>query len=257
MSPSWQQAELEAEHTAAAIRRRLSRLQTPGHIGDAVLGGIDGGVTTFAIVAGAAGGGFSATVMVVLGVANLLADGFSMAVSNYQSVRSQRELIAEARRMERAHISAIPGGEREEIRQIFAGKGFQGETLERIVDTITGDEGLWVDTMIREEHGLELQTRSPFRAGAVTFGAFSLAGLVPLLPFVLSPLLYALLPGVSLFALSAFATGMVFFAVGAAKGRYLGQSALRGGAETLVTGGAAAALAYAVGMWLGGLVGVP
>ena len=90
-------ARLEEEHTPEAVSRRLSKRRGQGYLGDAVLGGIDGCVTTFAVVAGAVGGGFPSIVVVVLGFANLLADGFSMAVSNYQGTRSQIEAVEQAR----------------------------------------------------------------------------------------------------------------------------------------------------------------
>jgi VIT1/CCC1 family predicted Fe2+/Mn2+ transporter len=148
--------ELEAEHLPQAIARRLSAHRRHGYIGDAVLGAVDGCVTTFAVVAGAVGGGFSEIVVIVLGFANVLADGFSMAVSNYLGTKSECEEVDKARRTERTHIEAIPAGEREEIRQIFARKGFGGDLLERIVEVITSNPKLWVDTMLTEELGLQL-----------------------------------------------------------------------------------------------------
>lgn len=237
--------ELESEHRPEAVRRRLAGRRDQSYLGDAVLGGIDGCVTTFAVVAGAVGGGFSGLVVIVLGFANLLADGFSMAVSNYQGTKSQRERVDQARLTEERHIEEVPGGEREEIRQIFANKGFSGETLEKVVEVITDDRRLWVDTMLTEELGLDIDGPDPLRAAAATFAAFIAVGLVPLVPF--------LLPDLSLdtrFLASAVATGVAFFGVGTAKGLVLGRSALRSGLETLLTGGGAALLAYAVGSWL-------
>jgi len=81
-------------------------------------------------------------VAIVLGFANLLADGFSMAVSNFQATKSQREVVEEARDAEEQHIAQFPQGEREEIRQIFARKGFTGDTLEQIIEVITHDPRL-------------------------------------------------------------------------------------------------------------------
>lgn len=236
---------LEAEHRPEAVRQRLSGRKNESYLGDAVLGGIDGCVTTFAVVAGAVGAGFSGLVVIVLGFANLFADGFSMAVSNYQGTKSQRQQVEEARRGEERHIAEIPEGEREEICQIFAAKGFSGETLENIVETITADRKLWVDTMLTEELGLEVEGPSPLRAALATFAAFLAVGIAPLIPFVL--------PGLGMetrFAASSVVTGIAFFGVGAAKGLILSRSALRSGMETLLTGGAAATIAYVVGAWL-------
>ena len=236
---------MEADHSPEAVRRRLSERHGQGYLGDAVLGGIDGCVTTFAVVAGAVGADFSGLVIVILGFANLLADGFSMAVSNYQGTKSQLERVEEARLSEERQIEEIPTGEREEVRQIFAAKGFQGETLERIVEVITNDRRLWVDTMISEELGLDVEGPDPFRAAFATFAAFLLVGIVPLSPFLIPDLTTS-----TRFLASALATGVAFFGIGAAKGLVLGRAALRSGLETLLTGGAAAAIAFVVGAML-------
>jgi VIT1/CCC1 family predicted Fe2+/Mn2+ transporter len=237
--------DLEAEHRPEAIRARIDGRPRESFLGDAVLGGIDGAVTTFAVVAGAVGGGFPGLVVIVLGFANLLADGFSMAVSNYLSTKSDRDRVEEARRTEEHHIRQVPHGERGEIREIFVRKGFSGETLETIVDVITQDPRLWVDTMLAEELGLQIEGRSPLGAAVATFVAFSITGAVPLIPF--------LLPGLEAsqaFLASALATAAAFLAVGMAKGIVLGRAVFRSGLETLLMGGCAASLAYVVGHWL-------
>lgn len=237
-------ALLEAEHRPEAIGARLER-RSRSVLGDAILGGIDGGVTTFAVVAGAIGGGFGDAVVVVLGFANLVADGFSMAVSNYLSAIIEEDQIDDARRTEERHIRQIPDGERDEIREIFARKGFHGELLEQIVAVIIRNRRLWIDTMLAEELGLQLEARQPLRAAAATFFAFLLVGLIPLLPFLVSGL------GPSrTFVASAIATGAAFLAIGMIKGRVLHRSVLRAGLETLLMGGSAAAVAYVVGCWL-------
>jgi VIT1/CCC1 family predicted Fe2+/Mn2+ transporter len=215
------------------------------YIGDAVLGGIDGCVTTFAVVAGVFGGGFSSVVAIVLGFANLLADGFSMAVSNYQGTKSQREFVEEMRLTEERHIEQVPEGEREEIRQIFARKGFTGDTLEKIVGVITQDRQLWVDTMLSEELGLQTDGPSPLRAALVTFAAFFTIGVLPLIPFLIPKL-----TPFQTFVMSAVLTALAFFGIGSVKGLVLGRSPVRSGLETLLVGGTAAALAYGVGAWL-------
>ncbi|HEX8311454.1 MAG TPA: VIT1/CCC1 transporter family protein, partial [Chthoniobacteraceae bacterium] len=143
------------------------------------------------------------------------------------------------------HIEEIPEGEREEIRQIFAGKGFTGEVLERIVAVITADRKLWVETMVTEELGLDGGHRSPRRAALATFAAFICVGLLPLIPFLVPQLDHA-----TRFIASAVTTAFAFAAVGVTKGVLLQRSAWRSGLETLITGGGAAALAYFVGTWL-------
>lgn len=189
--------------------------------------------------------------ILTLGLANLLADGFSMAVGNYQSTKSRRQLIEKVRRTEQRHIRLVPDGEREEIRQIYRAKGFEGQMLEHIVETISSDEELWINTMLVEEHGLQLQTPNPARAALVTFGAFCAVGLIPLLPYLVSGLEASVL-----FPVSSVATAGAFFLIGLAKGFQLEQSVIRGGLETLAMGGVAATLAYAVGAVIRAAAGV-
>ena len=155
------------------------------------------------------------------------------------------ERVEEARLSEERQIEEIPSGEREEVRQIFAAKGFSGETLERIVEVITNDRRLWVDTMLAEELGLEVEGPNPYRAAIATFVAFLVVGIIPLVPFLLPDLLTSIR-----FLASAVATAVAFFSVGAAKGLILSRSALRSGLGTLLTGGTAAAIAFVVGALL-------
>jgi len=236
-----QSSRLIQEHRPEAIRRRLAATPEHSHLGDAVLGAIDGCVTTFAVVAGASGGGFSHAVIVVLGAANLVADGLSMAVGNYQATRTRRQAIETARQIEQRHVDEVPEGEREEVRQIFAAKGFAGQTLDQVVDVITADRALWVDTMLKEELGLHPLTPAPAMAALWTFCAFVACGSIPLLPFLLPQLFVG-----DAFATSAIATAITFFAIGSVRGRVLGYSAVRSGISTFATGGAAAAVAYLI-----------
>ncbi|MFB4202585.1 VIT1/CCC1 transporter family protein [Arhodomonas sp. KWT2] len=238
---------LRRAHDPDAIARRLAGARRQEHVSDAVLGGIDGCITTFAVVCGALGGGFTPLVALVLGFANLVADGFSMAVSRYESIRAQREVVAATRREELDHIARVPEGEREEVRQIFAAKGFRGETLADIVETICADRTRWVETMITEEHGLAAVQPYPGRAAAATFAAFVLVGALPLVPL--------LFPGgeTARFAASAVIAGATFFAIGMVKSLVLERPVLRAALLTLATGGSAAVLAYLTGIlsrWL-------
>lgn len=210
-----------------------------------MLGAIDGAVTTFAIVAGATGAGLSGGIALVLGLANVLADGFSMGVSNYLKSKSDRQVVDRARRMEARHIDEVPEGEREEIREIFRQKGLTGDVLEDVVSTITRDRERWIDTMVTEELGLRLETPEPTRAGVTTFAAFLLAGLVPLVPLMF---LGRIGPD-KWFAVSAGVTAATFAGIGAIKGRLVGESPLAHAVETLLIGGGAAFLAFIVGYW--------
>jgi VIT1/CCC1 family predicted Fe2+/Mn2+ transporter len=230
------------------VNARLGRKPTPSYLHDFIYGAIDGTVTTFAVVAGVQGASLDETVVIILGVANLIADGFSMAVSNFLGSRAERQRRERARREEEQHIREVPEGEREEVRQIFAAKGFEGPDLDRVLDVITSDHELWTETMMIEELGFGTTDPNELRAAASTLIAFITVGALPLLVFV-----YDLAaPGnvENAFAWSAVMTGIAFFVVGALKSRFVDQAWWRSGVETLVVGGIAAALAYAVGALL-------
>jgi hypothetical protein len=144
---------LAAEHTPWAVGRRLRRPRPASYLRDFIHGAVDGTVTTFAVVSRVAGADLDASDVIILGGANLVADGFSMAVSNYLGSRAERQQRELARREEELHSRLVPEGEREEIRQIFAAKGFRGRDLERVVEVITSDPQLWAETVMTEEHG--------------------------------------------------------------------------------------------------------
>jgi VIT1/CCC1 family predicted Fe2+/Mn2+ transporter len=238
---------LEHEHTAEAIRARLADGPRHSYLRDWVYGGIDGTVTTFAIVSGVVGADLSPTVILILGAVNLLGDGFSMAASNYSSTRTEVEEIERLRAVERRHIRIDPHGEREEIRQIYAAKGFAGQDLERIVHVISADPERWIRTMLAEEYGVAAEVRSPAKAALSTFAAFVICGLVPLLPFV---------TGIAAaFPASVALTAGAFFGIGSVRGRLVGVRWWRSGTETLAIGSVAAALAYLAGAVLKKIVG--
>jgi VIT1/CCC1 family predicted Fe2+/Mn2+ transporter len=118
---------------------------------DFVYGATDGAVTTFAVVAGVVGASLSPSIVLILGFANLPADGFSMAVGNYLAAKAQREYIEKARKREEWEIDNLVEQEKQEIRDIYTKKGFKDELLDEIVRVITSRRKVWVDTMMREE----------------------------------------------------------------------------------------------------------
>ena len=168
-----------------------------------------------------------------------------MAAGNYTGTKAELDLRQHLAAVEQRHIETDPHGEREEVRQIFARKGFTGELLERIVAVITGERGRWVKTMLAEEYGLPIEDRSPLRAAAATFSAFLACGSAPLLPYLL---------GVrSPFAWSVGLTAAVFFAIGSVQSRWSTYAWWLTGISTLGIGAVAASLAYFVGYVLRGL----
>jgi VIT1/CCC1 family predicted Fe2+/Mn2+ transporter len=237
---------MEHEHSVEAIKERLSAGPRHNYLRDWIYGGIDGSVTTFAVVTGVVGASLSPVIIVIMGFANLVGDGFSMAASNYLGTKSEHDDISHLATIERRHIELTPEGEREEVRQIFAAKGFAGADLERVVELITSDRERWVRTMLTEEYGLPQEARSPWKAAITTFSAFVICGLAPLIPFLINvgnPL-----------RLSILITGAVFFAIGSVKSLWSTVPWWRSGLMTLSVGGIAAGLAYAVGVLLKNLV---
>jgi VIT1/CCC1 family predicted Fe2+/Mn2+ transporter len=233
-------ATLEHGHSQREVEARIAAPGGRGDLRDVIYGAIDGAVTTFAIVAGVAGAGLSPFVIVALGIANVLADGFSMAAGNYSGTKAERD---DARRLAAGRAAAPEttprDGERREIREILRRKGLSGDILEGATEQIASNREAAVQLMLTDEYGLPPVEPDPMRAAIATFLAFLVAGFVPLLPFIL---------GIeNAFTVSAAMTGVVFFGIGAAKSIWSLSPWWRSGLETLFIGGAAAGVAYFVG----------
>ncbi|WP_299471618.1 VIT1/CCC1 transporter family protein [uncultured Roseibium sp.] len=236
---------LEHSHRPDEIASRLSVRPKASYLRDWIYGGIDGAVTTFAIVAGAVGASLTPNIILVLGVANLLADGFSMAAANYSGSKSEDEAYARLLAIEEKHICLAPEGEREEIRQIFRAKGYEGDDLDDLVRLVTSNRATWLETMMQAEYGLTASTRSPLKAACATFAAFVFCGSLPLLPFVFgfrSSAVY-----------TTILTALAFFLIGSIKSRWSTKGWLYSAFETTGIGLSAAAIAYLAGYLLRGI----
>lgn len=220
----------------------LNRFQD--YIGEFVYGGIDGSVTTFAVVAGAAGAQLDSAIVIILGFANLIADGFAMSVGSYLSTKSEKQKYQKHKNIEYWEVDHLPEKEREEVREIYAAKGFEGELLEQVVDQITADKDRWVDVMMKEELEMAEETKSPIAMGAVTFVSFLILGFIPLIIYVVD---YTVGTEADLFVYSSVMTFIIFGLIGYAKSYVTNTSRIRGMFETLFLGGSAALLAYFVG----------
>ncbi|MFW2543858.1 VIT1/CCC1 transporter family protein [Primorskyibacter sp. 2E107] len=229
----------EHGHTQAEIDARLATPPGRGDLRDVVYGAIDGAVTTFAIVAGVAGAGLSPLVIVALGLANVLSDGFSMAAGNYSATKAELDDIHRLRAVENRHIATNPEGELRELRTILAQKGLSGATLEDATRQIAARRETWIAAMLEGEYGLASVDPHPLRAALVTFAAFLAAGAVPLMPFLLG------LPRA--FDTSVILTLVCFFAIGTLKSRWSLSPWWRSGLETFGIGATAAGIAYVVG----------
>ncbi|MEN8788656.1 MAG: VIT1/CCC1 transporter family protein [Flavobacteriaceae bacterium] len=224
------------------------------YLGEFVYGGIDGCVTTFAVVAGSVGAGLDSAIIIVLGFANLLADGFAMSVGAYLSSKSNKDNYQKHRQIEYQEIEEAPEDEREEIRQIYRAKGFSGDLLEKVVGVITSNKDRWVNDMMREELEMLDEDKSPITIGAVTYVSFILIGLIPLVIYVID--LYHPL-GQNLFLISSILTALGFLIIGLLKAHVNQTAYWKGMVETVLLGGMAAMVAYFVGDLLQSLVSIP
>ena len=223
------------------------------HFDDFIYGSIDGAVTTFAIVAGVVGASLSPGIILILGFANLFADGFSMAAANYQASKARNEFIEMKRKQEEWEIDNLEDQEKEEIREIYSKKGFKDELLEEVVRIITSRRKVWVDTMMKEELGLIEDDKRPIDSSVSTFVGFNLVGLIPLLPFMIF-IAMGINPNSDAFVYSIIFVVAAFFLVGIIKGKIVKKSKIKSGLYTLIIGGVAAMVAYLVGYGLNFLV---
>ncbi len=220
-------------------------------ISDFVYGGIDGAVTTFAVVAGVTGADLSLSVLLILGFANLFADGFSMAVGKYSSDKATQDLYEKIRQIEFQHLEEKPQREREEIREILEKYGFKGRDLERSTNIITSNSDHWVDLMMRHEFHMTSENIQPLKGSIITFTSFIIIGLIPLLGYIFKSFLR--LNAHNTFILTSFATLSALFIVGTIKSRFSSKQWFISGLETTAIGGIAASIAYLVGFLLKGV----
>ena len=220
-----------------------------------VYGAIDGAITTFAIVTGVVGASLSPSIIIILGLANLLADGFSMAIGNYLAVKTQNEFIQRERKREEWEIDNRIEEEQQEIREIYSKKGFKDELLDEIVRIITSRRKVWVDTMMREELGLIEGKHSPVVSAVNTFVGFNAIGIIPLIPFIAVYLSGSNISIGNAFFYSVLATASSFFLIGSIRGKVVRKPMIISGFNTLLIGGVAAAVSYCIGYVLSTIIG--
>lgn len=216
-----------------------------------IYGGLDGTITTFAAVAGVAGASLSAGVVLIMGLANLIADGLSMSIGDYLSSKSEAEYEAAERAREAWEVENYPEGEKRELEEIYIARGMSAEDARSAVEIIAKDKKAWVDTMMVEELGIMPNDDSPIGSAIATFLSFAIFGFLPVAAYVVGLFVPAL---ASLrFPLACGLTGATLFGLGALKTSITGKSWIVSGFEMLLVGGIAAVAAYVVGLLLGGL----
>ncbi|WP_373399635.1 VIT1/CCC1 transporter family protein [Algoriphagus halophilus] len=214
------------------------------YLSEFVYGGIDGAVTTFAVVAGGFGADLDAGIIIILGFANLFADGFSMSVGAYLSAKSSKENFKKHEAIEYWEIENLPEVEREEIVEIYKAKGFKGELLKQVVDQITSNKKLWVAEMMKDELNLMQESKSPFKIGLATFISFLSVGFIPLLVYLWT---YFNPSEINIFLWTSILTGIAFIIIGWLKSIVNQTSEFKSIAETVALGVLAAVVAYYVG----------
>ena len=228
------------EGAALAAGHREPHRQT-NWLRDVILGGQDGLVNILGIILGVIAGGGSKTVLLAAGFAAAITESISMGAVGYTSSVSQRDYSRAERAREAAEIDTMPEAERQEIREIYATKGFGGDLLERVVDTITANRESWLGTMMDEELHLQpVQTADIFRSAFVITIATLIGHLIPLLPFVW------LARGPAL-VLAIVLSALVLFGVGVYSAVTLVGDWRRSGLKMLVIGLGAAGVGFLIG----------
>lgn len=239
-------------HTAA---KEAHRTGLGSFIKSIVLGGTDGIITTFAVVSSTAGAKLPVQVVIILGIANLLADGVSMGVGDYLSSKAEIDYALTERRRELWETENYLEGEKSEMIEIYQKKGLTLQDATTIIDVMSKYKDVFVDAMLVDELGIQPPDLSekPWKNGLVTFVSFAVFGAIPLISYIVSYAAYESTNRAGFdptFLVACLLTAVTLFILGAAKTRVTGQHWLKSGLSVLLTGGLAAGLAYLVGFLL-------
>lgn len=227
------------------IHARLDPHIRGSGISDVLLGGQDGLVNVLGVILGVAAATSSTHIVLVAGLAAAMAESVSMAAVAYTATKADAEVYESEKAREMRHIEAVPHLEKDEIRQIYIKKGFAGDLLEKVVDTITANKEVWVAVMMAEEHNLAKIEKGHALRSALIVGVSAIVGsLVPLLPFVVLPMKTAMWGAVVIAAVTLFLVGV--YKAHVTTGRWW-----KSGVELSVIGMAAALVGYLVGALLG------
>jgi len=227
------------------LKRRGHYSGTSGSLRAAVLGVNDGLVSNFSLVMGVAGGTSNPDIVLLAGVAGLLAGAFSMAAGEYVSMRSQRDVYEHQINLKRTEIEMWPEEEEEELFLIYQAKGLSKKEAEIIAKRLIADPEIALDTMAREELGLNpSELGSPWGASFSSFAAFVTGALIPIIPYVVGATDLAI-------PLSAVLSAGALLTVGGALAWMTNRSAIWGALRMALAGGAAATVTFGVGSLIG------
>jgi VIT1/CCC1 family predicted Fe2+/Mn2+ transporter len=245
-------APLTGDELRAELARRepWHRADKSGTLRAAIFGVSDGLVSNAALIMGFAGSGVAGSTVAFAGLAGLLAGAFSMAAGEYVSVAGQRDVFAREIALEAAELKQNPQDEARELALIYQAKGMDPALAQAAADKIIANPEVALDTLVREELGLDPgDLGSPVRVAGSSFAAFAVGAAIPLLPFVV-------LPGSAAVVVAIVLTVLALVTVGALVGRLSGAGVVRSALRQLAVGAAAAAVTYLIGTAIGGSVGV-
>jgi len=233
---------LHAAHKEGSVHASYAHYLKSG-----VYGGLDGIITTFAVVAGVAGASLDVVIVLILGFSNLIADGLSMAIGDYLSSKSEQEYIEQQRKKEAWEVLHHPKGEKKEMIQIYKDRGLASKEAHKIVNIISKKKKAFVNVMLCDKLGFDLHPANPIHGAAITFISFAAFGFVPLLAFIIPV-------GMNTFNFAIILTGITLFTLGAVKVYFTERNWIKSGLETLFVGGIAALAAYLIGAFVASLV---
>lgn len=214
-----------------------------GFLKEAVFGFNDGLVSTFAVIAGLTGGAIENKTVLLAALATLFAGAFSMGLGTYLGSKSEKDLYESERKREIYEMDHMPELERQEIRDIYAAKGFKGKLLEDVVQQITSDREVWLKTMMSEELGFAQSPPNPGANGIVMSIAFIAGSLIPTFPYFLAE-------RTSLFFISLVLSAIGLLIAGGLKTKFTKTNIFTSAFETLLVGALAAAGSYGIGVLL-------
>jgi VIT1/CCC1 family predicted Fe2+/Mn2+ transporter len=214
------------------------------NLSEIILGGQDGLVNVLGVILGVAAATSDVRVVMVAGLAATFAESISMGAVAYTSTLATADFYESEREREYRHIQNVPNLEKDEIKKIYQEKGFKGDLLDKIVETITANEDVWVAVMMAEEHKLAPADRSTALKSAIIVGISAIIGsLIPLVPFLFLPIGWSMI-------LSVILTSIVLFFVGAYKAHVTIGKPVRSGFEIALIGTISALAGYVVGALL-------
>ena len=228
------------------VRKHIEPHQYSSNLRDIILGGQDGLVNVLGVVLGASAATKDSKVIIAVGLAATFAESISMAAVAYTSFKAERDYYNSELEREKREIREVPEMEREEVREIYRRKGFEGELLEKVVAKITSDEKVWVEVMMHDELGLQQAEEDHLlRTAAIVGTSATFGSLVPLLPYFFFSTQQSL-------PLSLGVSALVLFLLGVYKAKVTIGSKMRSGWELTIIGILSAFAGYGISLLVSG-----